>query len=166
MTRGGAGGSKAAAAPEPANQPPQITQVNITGVDGFVVHVRRGQSYTVCRTGVRPTAAAPCEPGVIAFDPDGAKDATGGNTSIDLTAKVVVCPPAKCLTRGCSPMELQRHTLAVKGLQGCGIDLMAPEGTQFKVCGCLQHAYRYRTWQRLWQGMSAELLTQPEVIAE
>lgn len=136
MTLGGAGGSKAAAAPEPANQPPQVALVNITGADGPVIHVRRGQSYTVCRTGVLPTAAAPCEPGVTAFDPDGAKDAASGNASVDLTAKVVVCPPAQCLARGCSPMELQRHTLAVKGLQGCGIDLMAPEGTQFKVRGC------------------------------
>lgn len=31
-------------------------------------------------------------------------------------------------------MQLRRHLFSVKGLQGCGVDTMAAEGTQFQVC--------------------------------
>jgi hypothetical protein len=73
---------------------------------------------------------------VTAFDPDGllASDAVNGSTALNLTSRVVVCPPAKCITSGCSPAELQRHYLTAKGLKGCGFDADAAEGTQFKVC--------------------------------
>lgn len=73
------------------------------------------------------------------MDPDGVVAAPGGNsngsTALNMTAQVVVCPPAKCLNQGCSPLELQRHYMTAKGLQGCGINTNMPEGTQFKV-GC------------------------------
>jgi hypothetical protein len=84
---------------------------------------------------VAPTAAAPCEPGAEALDPDGvtADQGVNGSTVLNLTAQVVVCPPAACKTQGCSPIELRRHLFRAKGLQGCGIDMMAAEGTQFKV---------------------------------
>lgn len=126
-------GSPLAVAAEVTNQAPQIALVSITGAESPVVHVRRGQQYTVCRPGARATAEAPCEPGATAVDPDGMVQAPAGNNSLDLTSQVVVCPPIKCLTSGCSPLELRRHTFAAKGLQGCGIDTSAPEGTQFKV---------------------------------
>ncbi len=124
------GGAAAASAPggptrAAANQPPSISLVTADGL-GPVVYIRRGSSYRPC-SGASPTAAAPCEPGAVAFDPDAA-DGRG-----NLTDSVVVCPPAECFTRGCSPAELQRHRLAVKGLAGCPLDPMAAEGTAFQV---------------------------------
>lgn len=121
------------------NQPPKVQLVDVIGSSSPVVRVRRGQSYEACRKGAQFTADAPCEPGATAWDPDGSAAATGasftgdGSTSLDLTSNVMVCPPAKCLSRGCSPTEIRRHFFTAKGLQGCGIDTMAPEGTEFKV---------------------------------
>jgi hypothetical protein len=124
-----------AAAVDAPNKPPEIMLNPVLGVSS-VVRVRRGQTYTVCPEGVPPTAGAPCEPGATASDPDGiqAADAFNGSTALNLTSRVVVCPPAKCISSGCSPAELQRHFLTAKGLKGCGIDADAAEGTQFKVC--------------------------------
>lgn len=120
---------------ETPNSPPEITLDPVLGASS-VVRVRRGQTYTICPEGVLPTADVPCEPGVTAVDPDGllAADAVNGSTAVNLTNNVVVCPPAKCVSSGCSPAELQRHYLTAKGLKGCGIDADAAEGTQFKVC--------------------------------
>lgn len=116
-----------------ANQAPTITLVT-TAVFGSIVHVRRSGSYDVCKEGVLPTAAAPCEPGATAVDPDGLLSEDGIRTKpLDKTAEIVVCPPASCLARGCSPAELRRHYFSFKGLNGCGLDTDVAEGTEYKV---------------------------------
>jgi len=67
-------------------------------------------------------------------DPDGAASPGSSTTGpLDLTSQVVVCPPSHCTSRGCSPIELRKHFFAVKGLQGCGIDMTLDEGTSFQV---------------------------------
>lgn len=117
------------------NLPPQIS-LNAIADPGPVVHVRHGRPYTVCADGPPPAAEAPCEPGATAIDSDGlpaGSTGSNGSTAFNLTDKVVVCPPAKCIQSGCSPAELQKHYFAAKGLKGCGIDTNAPEGTSFKV---------------------------------
>lgn len=131
-----AAAAAASSAIQQPNQPPVITLTEILGSNP-VVHVRRGQPYSVCADGVPAAADTPCEPGATAMDPDGllaAVDSGGnGSTALNLTSRVVVCPPTRCITSGCSPQELQRHYLTSKGLQGCGIDTNAADGTQFKV---------------------------------
>lgn len=123
------------------NQAPVITLITANGF-GSIVRVRQGASYDLCKDGVAPTADSPCEPGATAVDPDGAAGDSAGSASsttttaaasLNKTDEVVVCPPAQCLSKGCSPMELRRHYFSVKGLKGCGIDTSLPEGTQFKV---------------------------------
>lgn len=111
-----------------------ITLVAAAGF-GSILSIRRGSSYSPCTPGVLPTDASPCELGAMAVDPDGVASDQGGNGSsaLNLTTQVVVCPPDTCLSRGCSPVTLRRHFFVAKGLQGCGIDTMAPEGSQFQV---------------------------------
>lgn len=47
----------------------------------------------------------------------------------DLTARIVTCPPADCLTLGCIG-----HEFVSKGIQGCGVDTAAAKiGTAFNV---------------------------------
>ena len=116
-----------------ANQPPVIALLSTSDFSD-IVHVRRGGSYDICKAGTAPTAAAPCEPGAIAVDPDGLVPANSTMPQpLNKTSEVVVCPPASCLSRGCSPTELRRNYFVTKGLAGCGIDTSAPEGTQYKV---------------------------------
>eukprot|EP00775_Hariotina_reticulata_P011535 gene11535-11678_t len=119
---------------DPANVAPKLQLVMVTGF-GNVVAVRRGSSYGPCASGSTPTAEAPCEPGANATDPDGAAgpDSSAVRSPLDLTSEVVVCPPSQCLTKGCSLLELRKHYFTVKGLQGCGIDTSAAEGTKFTV---------------------------------
>ena len=64
-----------------------------------------------------PSANKLCDPGAVAFD------AEDGN----LTAKVLSCPPASCLDRGCPG-----HEFALKGLSGC-LNVSAPVGTTFNI---------------------------------
>jgi hypothetical protein len=111
-----------------ANQAPNITLITTPDLD-TVVRLKRGTRYAACDAGIRPTAEAVCEAGATAFDPDGGPDMAGMN----LTEQVVVCPPADCLTQGCSANTLRAHRFNVKGLQGCAYDPMAPVGTQFVV---------------------------------
>lgn len=121
------------------NQAPLIMLINGSGFDS-IVQVKRGSSYSVCKNGVLPTDAEPCEPGAIAVDPDGLHpDDSSPAKPLNKTADIVVCPPANCLTRGCSPVELRRHYFVSKGLQGCGIDTTTAEGTQFKVGHTARH---------------------------
>lgn len=123
-----------------ANQAPTITLVTTTSFSN-IIHVRRGGIYGVCKQGVLPTVAAPCEPGATAVDPDGlVTDGSLHAKPLDKTAEIVVCPPDSCLTRGCSPAELRRHYFNYKGLNGCGIDTDATEGTQYQVCCCTRQA--------------------------
>lgn len=135
------------AAADAPNKPPEIQLVDIVG-SSPVVHVRSGQDYRVCTDGVPPTVDSPCEPGATAFDPDGLAAAAGsnGSTALNLTSRVVVCPPTKCISSGCSPSELQRHYFVNKGLKGCGIDTTAPEGTEFKVRTMFQSGIRIVLW--------------------
>ena len=49
------------------NTPPTLALV-VTDAIGVSISVRRGTPYTLCQAGVRPTAAKPCEPGVVATD--------------------------------------------------------------------------------------------------
>jgi hypothetical protein len=126
-----------AAAVAAANVAPVLSLTTSPGF-GSIVRVRRGSSYGPCASGTSPTAETPCEPGAIATDPDGAA-ASDSDSSVrgplDLTSEVVVCPPSQCLSKGCSLLELRKHYFAVKGLQGCGIDMSLDEGTTFKVRG-------------------------------
>jgi hypothetical protein len=93
--------------------------------------------YQTCAEGITPTADSPCEPGATAVDPDGgsitSSSSSGAASGLDLTAAVVVCPPAACITTGCSPVTLRRHYFAAKGLAGCGVDTAAAVGTRFTI---------------------------------
>jgi hypothetical protein len=129
-------GNASAPAPAPAvltrlrrtNQAPNMTLITTPDLD-VVVRLKRGTRYAACAKGIRPTAEAMCEAGATAFDPDGGPDMAG----LNLTEQVVVCPPADCLTQGCSANTLRAHRFNVKGLQGCCYDPMAPAGSQFVV---------------------------------
>lgn len=113
-----------------ANLPPSIALITSSGF-GPSVFLRRGVDYEPCPAGTLPSADVPCEPGAAASDPDGG----GANgAAANLTARVVVCPPPECTSgAGCAPAVLQRHYFVRKGLRGCRIDPMAPEGTAFAV---------------------------------
>jgi hypothetical protein len=112
----------------PVNKAPVIRLVDTPEL-GEVVKLKQGSSYGVCAAGVQPTAANPCELGAQAEDPDGGTD----GSALNMTDKVVVCPPAECLTLGCSGTTLRAHLFSVKGLAGCGIDTSAPLGTRYSV---------------------------------
>jgi hypothetical protein len=79
--------------------------------------VRQHSAYGACPLGTMPTAELLCEPGAGATHP------LQGN----LTSRVLACPPAACLSRGCPG-----HEFDAKGLQGC-LNTSAPVGTEFLV---------------------------------
>jgi hypothetical protein len=81
------------------------------------MEVRRFSAFAACAPGVMPKEDAPCELGADATDSSG----------VDLTAAVLVCPPAECLSIGCPG-----HQFATKGVRGC-LDTAAPVGTIFEV---------------------------------
>ena len=58
--------------------------------------------------GVAPSPAAPCEPGATALSGD-----------VSLAKKVLVCPPAECVSSGLNCMG---HELLTKGLRGCAVN--------------------------------------------
>ena len=121
-----------------------------------LVTLRRGRPYAPCAAGtdLSMPSTQPCEPGAIAWTTaaaatDGASNFT---TAANLTDRVVVCPPLACLralaaasssnttfaalsanATGCSADLLRRHTLAAKGLAGCGINTLAPPGAVFYI---------------------------------
>jgi hypothetical protein len=68
--------------------PPPTLSLRTTAALGAFVDVRKGTTYAACAAGVQPTAEAPCELGAAAAAGD-----------VDLTARVLVCPPASCVTR-------------------------------------------------------------------
>ncbi len=130
-TKSGSAAAAAAAASTviaAANQPPNITLITGTNFSA-VVYVRRSGSYSPCAAGISPTADVPCEPGATAFDPDG----SSSSRALNLTSQIVVCPPTDCLRKGCSPDVLRQNYFVVKGLQGCGINTMAAEGTKYLI---------------------------------
>jgi hypothetical protein len=58
--------------------------------------------------GVTPSPAAPCEPGATALSGD-----------VSLAKRVLVCPPAECVSSGLNCMG---HELLTKGLRGCAVN--------------------------------------------
>ncbi|EFJ49748.1 hypothetical protein VOLCADRAFT_89514 [Volvox carteri f. nagariensis] len=105
---------------------PQLTLITAIAAPARVL-LPRGSTYGPCTTGADLSAASTpsCEPGATAIDSTG---------TVDLTDRVVVCPPSSCLYGGgCSSDLLRRHTLASKGLAGCGINTLAPPGAVFNV---------------------------------
>jgi hypothetical protein len=128
-TSGSSSSSQPAVVP---NTAPTISLITAKGF-GAIVGVKRMGQYQPCTDGITPTAEQPCEPGATANDPDGATSSSESTSSLDLTAAVVVCPPAACLSIGCSPAVLRRHFFAAKGLAGCSIDTAAAVGTRFTV---------------------------------
>ncbi|PNW72097.1 hypothetical protein CHLRE_16g682550v5 [Chlamydomonas reinhardtii] len=110
----------------PANVPPNITLI-VSEAAPVHVLIKRGIDYVFCN-GAEPSADVPCEPGALAFDPDGLPG------SSNLTGTVVACPPTACLTtRGCSQDDLLNYALQKVGLAGCNFRPLAPVGTVFLV---------------------------------
>jgi hypothetical protein len=113
---------KAAGGPDALLQEPAVDAApNITLLGApvlkAVVGVRQHSVYARCAFGQQPTAEVLCEPGAAAMD------AEDGN----LTARVLACPPASCMDRGCPG-----HEFASKGLSGC-LNTSAPVGATFAV---------------------------------
>ncbi|GIL51198.1 hypothetical protein Vafri_7273 [Volvox africanus] len=111
---------------------PQIALITATAAPA-VVQLPRGSKYAPCTISVDMSAATTpfCEPGAIATD---------WAATVNLTDRVVVCPPSTCLypttsgsSRGCSSDLLRRHTLAAKGLAGCRLNTLAPPGAVFYI---------------------------------
>ncbi|GIM03190.1 hypothetical protein Vretimale_7995 [Volvox reticuliferus] len=112
---------------------PQISLVTATAAPA-VVQLPRGSNYAPCTANVDMSAATTpfCEPGAVATD---------WTATVNLTDRVVVCPPSACLYRatssgsppGCSSDLLRRHTLAAKGLAGCRLNTLAPPGAVFYI---------------------------------
>jgi hypothetical protein len=97
-------------AAEAAPPPPPTLTLRTTGALGKHVNVAKGITYDVCAAGVQPTAQLPCELGATA----------AAGVDVNLTALVLVCPPASCVKSG---VGCAGHTMAQKGLQGCGINI-------------------------------------------
>ncbi|GAX81803.1 hypothetical protein CEUSTIGMA_g9231.t1 [Chlamydomonas eustigma] len=91
----------------PSRQPPSLTLIT-TSSFGTSVSVPQGTPYEMCEAGVVPTAEVPCELGVIAMD------AVDGNIS---THNILLCPPANCISSGCSG-----NYIGEKPVSACGVD--------------------------------------------
>ncbi|GLI62029.1 hypothetical protein VaNZ11_004606, partial [Volvox africanus] len=111
---------------------PQIALITAIAAPD-VIYLPRGSKYAPCTINLDMSAATTpfCEPGAIATD---------GTATVNLTDRVVVCPPSTCLyrtisgsSRGCSSDLLRRHTLAAKGLAGCRLNTLAPPGAVFYI---------------------------------
>ncbi|GLC66107.1 hypothetical protein PLESTF_000385600 [Pleodorina starrii] len=112
---------------------PQLALITAAAAPAFI-KLPRGSTYAPCPADADLTASSTpfCEPGATAVDSTGA---------VNLTDRVVVCPPSDCLYRtagagssgGCSSDLLRRHTLAAKGLAGCGLNTLAPPGAVFHI---------------------------------
>ena len=63
--------------------------------------------------GVAPSPAAPCEPGATALSGD-----------VSRAKRVLVCPPAECVSSGLNCMG---HELLTKGLRGCAVNTTSME---------------------------------------
>ena len=73
-----------------SNTAPNLTVE--TSVLGLTVQVNQSSTYAACSSGVKPSLAAPCEPG------GSATDKQDGN----LTASILACPPSSCLPTYCT----------------------------------------------------------------
>ena len=99
-----------AEAVEATSPPPPTLTLRTTGALGAYLDVAKGITYDVCAAGVEPTVEQPCELGATA--------AAGEDSN--LTSRVLVCPPASCVTSG---VGCSGHTMAQKGLQVRGSSL-------------------------------------------
>ena len=63
-----------------------------TSILGLTIQVNQSSTYAACSSGVKPSAAAPCEPRGSAMDTQ------DGN----LTASILACPPSSCLFTYCT----------------------------------------------------------------
>ncbi|KAK3279960.1 hypothetical protein CYMTET_12181 [Cymbomonas tetramitiformis] len=97
--------------------PPTVTLHVSEAVPSAYVSVKQHHPYEKCGGGMEQQADALCEPGANATD---AEDG-------DLTAGVLVCPPASCLRTGCPG-----HEWRYKGLAAC-VNTSAAVGTMFQV---------------------------------
>ncbi|KAG2430825.1 hypothetical protein HXX76_009800 [Chlamydomonas incerta] len=93
----------------PINIPPNISLI-VSAAAPVYVRLKRGANYAFCN-GSEPSADAPCEPGALAFDPDGLPGST------NLTSTV----------------ELSNYSLEKVGLAGCNFRPLAPAGTVFLI---------------------------------
>lgn len=111
-----------------ANLPNSSPQLKFADGEQETVYVPHGSKYEFCNSSpavsdsaINGTGAAThlCEMGPIAYDEEEGP----------ISERVLACPPADCLARGCPGHELQK-----KGLLGCGVDTKnAPIGTTFSV---------------------------------
>ena len=63
-----------------------------TSILGLTIQINQSSTYAACSSGVKPSVAAPCEPGGSATDiQDGS-----------LTASILACPPPSCLSTYCT----------------------------------------------------------------
>eukprot|EP00854_Cymbomonas_tetramitiformis_P003615 gene3615-4547_t len=100
----------------PKNTAPTLV-LQTDDVAGMYISLTQYAEYNRCGDGVDPTTVVPCEAGAIATD---AEDG-------DLTSRVLACPPASCLDKGCDG-----HEFETKGVQGC-LDTGAEVGTVFEI---------------------------------
>ncbi|EFJ49406.1 hypothetical protein VOLCADRAFT_89802 [Volvox carteri f. nagariensis] len=124
----------------PGTTKPQINLI-INVAAPALVRLPRGWMYGPCPDSVDLSAPSTpfCEPGATAVDPIRA---------INLTDRVIVCPPQSCLRHSTAdgdsnsttamiscPLELlmRQYTLGRTGLAGCGINTLAPTGTVYHI---------------------------------
>ncbi|PNH08675.1 hypothetical protein TSOC_004770, partial [Tetrabaena socialis] len=106
--------------------PPAITLITTDAVPQ-TLRIKRGFSYVLCN-GTVPTLDSPCELGATALDPDGQPGAQ------NLTGAIIACPPTACISaKGCTATELNSYMLSQRGLAGCGLDPLAPVGTDYVI---------------------------------
>jgi hypothetical protein len=98
------------------NHPRSSASASASASSSASVVVKQHTPYLPC--GGSPATGVLCEPGAVAFD------AVDG----DLTARVLVCPPAACLPFGCPGHEFSREGK----LQSC-LNTSAPVGSVFEV---------------------------------
>ena len=70
-----------------------------TSILGLTVQVNQSSTYAACSSGIKPSLAAPCEPG------GSATDTQDGN----LTASILACPPSRCLSTYCTGKAFFKH---------------------------------------------------------
>ncbi|KAK3232908.1 hypothetical protein CYMTET_56767 [Cymbomonas tetramitiformis] len=97
--------------------PPSLALVTTAAVPSSYVEVKQHAAYTKCAAGEEARVDVLCEPGAVAADAEG----------VDLSARVLACPPEACLATGCPG-----HEWTTKGLQGC-VNTSAEVGTVFLV---------------------------------
>ncbi|GLC42759.1 hypothetical protein PLESTM_001376700 [Pleodorina starrii] len=77
-----------------SNSPPVISLISSGDLPARVV-VKWGSSYTYCN-GSESRPDSLCEPGALAFDPDGGPK----GQALNLTDSIIACPPFVCLRKG------------------------------------------------------------------